>query len=73
MTNASCPREKKRESDRSLEILEIVEILEISKWTRPFWGTDCRRALKTSAQPRQTPFAAPALRELESACRVSIF
>ena len=43
------------------------------KWTRPFWGTDCRRAPKSlSSAPRQPLFAVPALRELESACRVSI-
>ena len=42
------------------------------KWTRPFWGTDCRRAPKASSRPRQPLFAAPAWRELESACGVSI-
>ena len=33
-----------------------------TKWTRPFWGTDCWRAPKASPRPRQPPFAAPALR-----------
>ena len=42
------------------------------KWTRSFWRTDCQRALKASPRPRQPLFAVPALRELESACRVSI-
>ena len=42
------------------------------KWTRPFWGTDCWRAPKSLFLSRQPPFAGPALRELESACRLSI-
>ena len=42
------------------------------KWTRPFWGTDCRRAPKGLPRLRQPLFAARALIELDSACRVSI-
>ena len=41
------------------------------KWTRPFWGTDCRRAPKSLSSAQAAPFfAVPALRDLESACRV---
>ena len=42
------------------------------KWTRPFWGTDCWRAPESLSSARQPLFTVPALRELESACRVSI-
>ena len=43
-----------------------------SKCTRPFWGTDCRRAPKSLSFSQIPLFAVPASRELESACRVSI-
>ena len=54
-------------------VFSSVIISVMCKWTRPFWGTDCQRPPKASFRPRQPCFAAPALRELESACRVSIF
>ena len=37
-----------------------------SKWTRPFWGTGCRRCPKSLSSAQAQPlFAVPALRELE--------
>ena len=50
-----------------------ISIIIVCKWTQPFWGTDCRRAPKSLSSAQAAPFAAPTLRELESACRVSIF
>ena len=38
-----------------------------------FGGQTAGGQPKASPRPRQPPFAAPALRELESACRVGIF
>ena len=42
------------------------------KWTRPFWETDCKRAPRNLSSAQAAPFAVPALRELDSACRLSI-
>ena len=42
------------------------------KWTRPFWGQIAGGHPRASPRPRQPLFAVPALRELKSACRVSI-
>ena len=44
----------------------------ICTWTRPVWGTDCWRSPTAFPRPRQPLFAVPELRELESACRVSM-
>ena len=62
-------RSKRRRSNAP----KFVASSTMCKWTRPFWGTDCRRAPKASKtfRPRQPPFTAPALRDLESAWRVS--
>ena len=42
------------------------------KWTRPFWGQTAEGDPKAFPRPRNPLFAVPALRELASACRVSI-
>ena len=42
------------------------------KWTRPFWGTDGRRSPKSLSSAQAASLCSAGLRELESACRLSI-
>ena len=50
------------------------QISVMCKWTRPFWGDRLSEGTqKPLFGPGNPPFAALALRELKSACRVSIF
>ena len=53
--------------------MHTVDTSVMCKWTRPFWGTDCRRWDKSlSSAQAASVCSASILGELESACRVSI-